>query len=81
MDALATAPVGLKVIGLLILDGLSHVSQHMTKSTKWMGSQDRVGSTWEFTQSDQSSLCTQRVAKDSRFLHADSEDRADWADA
>ena len=32
-------------------------------------------------QSDQSSLCAQWVAKDSSFLHADSEDWSDWADA
>ena len=29
----------------------------------------------------ESSLCTQWVAKDSSFLHADSEDWSDWADA
>ena len=32
-------------------------------------------------QADQSSLCTQWVTKDPRFLHADSEDWSDWADA
>ena len=31
--------------------------------------------------SDQSSLCAQWVAKDHRFLHADSEDWSDWVDA
>ena len=40
----------------------------MTKPTKWL-----------CAQSDQSSLCTQWVAKDPSFLHADSEDRSDWA--
>ena len=29
----------------------------------------------------ESSLCAQWVAKDSSFLHADSEDWSDWADA
>ena len=29
----------------------------------------------------ESSLCTQWVAKDPSFLHADSEDWSDWADA
>ena len=42
-------------------------------------SEDR--SAWASAQSDQSSLCTQWVAKDPSFLHADSEDLTDWADA
>ena len=33
------------------------------------------------TQSDQSSVCAQWVAKDLSFHHADSEDWSDWADA
>ena len=32
-------------------------------------------------QSDQSSLCAQWVAIDPRFLHVNSEDWSDWADA
>ena len=48
----------------------------MTKPTKWPVRQakQRLGSAWASTQSDQSSLCTERVAKGSRFLHADSKD-------
>ena len=36
--------------------------------------QRRLGSAWAFAQSDQSSLCALRIAKDPRFLYADSED-------
>ena len=46
----------------------------MTKPTKWLWAQRRLGSAWASTQSDQSSLCAQWVAKDPSFLHADSED-------
>ena len=31
-------------------------------------------------QSDRSSLCAQRLAKDPSFLHANSEDWSDWVD-
>ena len=41
----------------------------------------RLRSAWAFAQSDQSSLCLQLVAKDARFLHADSGQCSDWADA
>ena len=44
--------------------------------TQW-----RFRSAWTSTLSDPSSLCTQWVAKDQSFLHADSEDWSDWADA
>ena len=37
-------------------------------------SKRRLRSTWASAQSDQSIHCTQWVAKDPRFLHADSED-------
>ena len=53
-----------------------------TKSTKWhvrpVKTQISLGirPVWSA-----SSLCTQWVAKDPRFLHADSEDWSDWADA
>ena len=57
------------------------MSHLMTKPTKWVCAQRRLRSAWASTQSDQSSLCTQWVAKDLRFLHADSEDWSDWADA
>ena len=42
-----------------------------TKPTKWVCAQRRLRSAWASTQSDQ---CAQWVAKDPRFLHADSED-------
>ena len=43
----------------------------MTKPTKWLCTQRRLGSAWASAQSDQSSLC---VAKDPSFLHVNSED-------
>ena len=46
----------------------------MTKPTKWVCVQRRLRSAWATAQTDQSSLCTQWVAKDPSFLHADSED-------
>ena len=50
------------------------MSRDMTKPTKWLCSQRRLGSAWASTQSDQSSLRVWWVAKDPSFLHADSED-------
>ena len=50
------------------------LSPDMTKPTKWLCAQRRLRSAWAFTQSDQSSLRTQPIAKDLSFLHADSED-------
>ena len=50
------------------------MSRLMTKPTKWVCAQQRLRSAWASTQSDQSSLCTQWVAKDPRFLHVDSKD-------
>ena len=50
------------------------LSCDMTKPTKWACAPRRLRSAWASTQSDQSSLCTQWVAKDPRFLHVDSED-------
>ena len=44
------------------------------KPTKWVCTQGRLRSAWATTQSDQSSLCVQWVAKDPSFLHVDSED-------
>ena len=54
---------------------------HMTKPTKWMCAQRRLRSAWASAQSDQSSLCARWVAKDLRFLHADSEDSDHSANA
>ena len=52
------------------------MSHDMTKPTKWVCAHQRLRS-----QADQSSLCTQWVAKDPSFLHADSKDWSVWADA
>ena len=43
--------------------------------------QRRLWSAWASAQSDQSSLCAQWVAKDPSFLHANSPDWSNWADA
>ena len=51
-----------------------YMSHDITKPTKWVCVHQRLRSAWASAQSDQSSLCAQLVAKDSRFLHADSED-------
>ena len=61
---LATAPVGSNVIDL----EPAHV-----KTNKMTGLQGKIRSTWVSAQSDQSSLCTQWVAKELRFLRVDSE--------
>ena len=50
----------------------------MTKPTNWLCAQRRLRSAWA---SAQSSLCAQWVAKDPSFLHADSKDWSDLADA
>ena len=58
------------------------MSRKMTKPTKWhvrpAKTQISLGirRVWS-----ESSLCTQWVAKGPSFLHADSEDWSDWADA
>ena len=57
------------------------MSRLVTKPTKWVCAQRRLRSAWASAQSDQSSLCAQWVAKDPSFLHADSKDWLDWADA
>ena len=46
----------------------------MTKPTKWMCTQRRLRSGWASAQSDQSLQCTQWVAEDPWFLHANSKD-------
>ena len=60
---------------------LRYISHGMTKPTKWQGTQEWVRSAWVSVHSDQSSLWAQPFAKDPRFLHADSEDWSDLADA
>ena len=59
-----------------------HLSRDMTKPTKWVCAQRRLRSAWASrTVWSESSLCAQWVAKDPSFLHADSEDWSDWAEA
>ena len=60
--------------------GISHKVHHMTKPTKWSCAQQRLRSARASTQSDQSWLCAQQVAKDPPFLHSDSEesDQTGW---
>ena len=52
----------------------------MTKPTNWLCTQQRVRSAWASTQSDQSLLWDQWVAKDPCFLYADSagSDQTGW---
>ena len=57
-----------------LLHSEKQMSHDMAKPTKWVCAQQRLRSAWASTQSDQSSLCAQWVAKDPSFLHADSED-------
>ena len=53
------------------------MSRHMTKPTKWPVRPAKTSAPiWS-----KSSLCAQWIAKDPRFLHADSEDWSDWVDA
>ena len=52
----------------------SYMSHHLTKPTKWRAPREDSGSALASTQSNQSALCAQWVAKDSRFLHVDSDD-------
>ena len=63
------------------LNRSTELSHLMTQPRKWLCAQRRLGSAWASAQSDQSSLCTQWIAKDPSFLHADSEDWSDWVDA
>ena len=55
-----------------------YLSGLMTKPTKWLGAHRRLRSAWALAQSNQSSLCTQWVAKDPSLLHVDSEDGGCW---
>ena len=57
-----------------------YMNRIVTKPTKWHVRQARLRSAWASTQSDQSSLCAQWVAKDHSFLQADSEDsdQTEW---
>ena len=51
------------------------------KTNKIACAPSKVRSAWASAQSDQSSLCAHWIAKDPSFLHAESEDWLDWADA
>ena len=51
-----------------------NMSRLVTNPRKWLWAQRRLRSAWASAQSDQSSQCTQWVAEDLMFLHADSED-------
>ena len=63
------------------------LSENLRWVTSWQNQQNgmydqrRLRSAWASTQSHQSLLCAQWVAKDTSFLHADSEDWSDWANA
>ena len=60
---------------------VAYLSRPITKTTKWLCAQWRLRPACASTQSDQSSLSAQWVAKDPSFLHVDSKDWSDWADA
>ena len=64
------------------------MSHDMTKPTKWVCAQQRLSSAWASTLTDQGIHPVWSVfavhsmgSKDPRFIHADSEDWSDWADA
>ena len=67
----ADVPMGPKDI---ILDKVILMSQSMANQQDDLYTQQRLRSTWAFTQSHQSWLCIQWVAKDPKLLHAASED-------
>ena len=58
----------------MIMLAFYEMSHDMIKPTKSVRDKRRLRSAWASARSDQSSLCAQWVAKDQRFLHADSED-------
>ena len=66
---------------------ISVLNQHLKWAASWQNQQNglctqqRLRSAWASTQSDQSLLCAQWVAKDPTFLCEHSEDWSDWADA
>ena len=63
-------------------DSSLKMSRLMTKPTKWLYVQQRLNSVWASPPVwSESSLCTQWVAKDPSFLHVDSKDCSEWADA
>ena len=58
-----------------------YLSCPMTKPTKWLCTEQRQISLGICPVWSESSLCAQWVAKDPNFLHTDSEEWSDWADA
>ena len=61
--------------GFVMLHLFRYLNRLMTKPTKWLCAQRRLRPAWASSQSDQESLlCTQWVAKDQSFFHADSKD-------
>ena len=66
--------VVLIILRCRLWSALNKLSRITTKPTKWLYAQRRLRSASASAQSDQSSLCAQRVAKDPSFLPADSED-------
>ena len=70
--------LGYYCLNSLFLRQMSHL---MTKPTKWLCAQQRLISLGICPVWSESWLCTQWVAKDPSFLHVDSKDWSDWADA
>ena len=66
--------VGVWHFWLVCFAELMKMSHLITKPTKWLCAQQRLRSAWAPTQSDQSSLFAHVLAKDPRFLHADSKE-------
>ena len=60
---------------------LNSMSLRMTKPTKWHLRAAKTDQTGHPPGMIEFSLCAQLVAEDPSFLHADSEDWSDWADA
>ena len=73
--------IGQRVPQKTIFKGFYHMSRNMTKPTKWLRPAKTQISLGIHPVWSESSLCTQWVAKGPRFLHADSKDCSDWADA
>ena len=63
------------------VDKMSECEPPHDKTNKLTVHPAKTRSAWVSAQSDQSLLCAQWVAKDPSFIHVDSEDWSDWADA
>ena len=63
-------------------DSVYQMSRSMTKPTKWPVCPAKTRISLDLSPVwSESSLCTQSMAKNPRFFHADIEDWSDWADA